>query len=139
MNELSIKCLLSVLLTALLLVGCLLKNVSLAGGSMLTKSTDATVTLGSFDGSGTVFKVALDADIVTYQQKKKYNSIFHSTQKGSSYTIIYTFKGVTSGETCMTIQQRSPIAGNFDRLYAVKVDEQLHVTITSLEVNHLGM
>ena len=95
--------------------------------------TETTLTFDSFDGGGPEFDIELDSDIVTCTRRKEYFDANHDELDGAAFRITYTFTGVTQGETTLTVKARSPIAGNYDHRYSVKVDEKLNVTIEKLE------
>ena len=94
---------------------------------------EATLTFDSFDGGGPEFDIELDSDIVTCTRRKEYFDANHDELDGAAFRITYSFTGVTPGETAMTVKERSPIAGNYDHTYSVKVDEKLNVSIEKLE------
>ncbi len=94
---------------------------------------EATLTFDSFDGGGPEFDIELDSDIVTCTRRKEYFDANHDELDGAAFRIIYTFTGVAPGETAMIVKERSPIAGNYDHTYSVKVDEKLNVSIEKLE------
>ena len=78
----------------------------------------------SFDGGGPEYTaVVADPEIVSVSSSKRYNSIFHSFLTGSGFDVTFTFKGLKPGETTVTIEERSPLTGNTDIVYSVKVDK----------------
>ena len=93
------------------------------------KSVEAQLIFQSFDGGGPSFDVLLDKEIVSYGSRRVYAKSDHEDMSGAGYDVVYTFKGISEGETNMTVKERSPIAGNFDHYYLVKVDSGLNVTI----------
>ena len=95
--------------------------------------TEATLTFDSFDGGGPDFEIELDPDIVTCTREKKYADSNHEELDGAAFRIIYTFTGVAPGETMVTVKARSPIAGNYDYKYSIRVDEELNVSIEERE------
>ena len=95
--------------------------------------TEATLTFDSFDGGGPEFEIELDPDIVTCTHEKEYADSNHEELDGAAFRVIYTFTGVAPGETTVTVKARSPIAGNFDYKYSVRVDEKLNVSIKERE------
>ena len=95
--------------------------------------TEATLTFDSFDGGGSEYDIELDSDIVTCTRKKEYLDANHDELDGAAFRITYTFTGVAQGEATATVKARSPIAGNFDYKYSVRVDEKLNVSIEKLE------
>ena len=95
--------------------------------------TEATLTFDSFDGGGSEYDIELDSDIVTCTRKKEYLDANHDELDGAAFRITYTFTGVAPGETTVTVKARSPIAGNFDYKYSVRVDDKLNVSIEKLK------
>ena len=95
--------------------------------------TEATLTFDSFDGGGSEYNIELDSDIVTCTRKKDYLDANHDEIDGAAFRITYTFTGVAQGETTATVKARSPIVGNFDYKYSVRVDDKLNVSIEKLE------
>ena len=95
--------------------------------------TEATLAFDSFDGGGSENNIELDSDIVTCTRKKDYLDANHDELDGAAFRITYTFTGVAPGETTVTVKARSPIAGNFDYKYSVRVDDKLNVSIEKLE------
>lgn len=94
---------------------------------------EATLTFDSFDGGGPEYSIVLDSDIVSYERTTKYKKSDHGQLDGAGYTVTYTFTGITPGETGMTVEERSPICGDMDHRYSVKVDCDLTVTIEQLQ------
>ncbi len=95
--------------------------------------TEATLTFDSFDGGGSEYDIELDSDIVTCTRKKEYLDANHDELDGAAFRITYTFTGVAQGEATATVKARSPIAGNFDYRYSLRVDEELNVSIEERE------
>ena len=125
------------LLLAAVLAGCFaFLHEAAAGG--FKKGQEATLSFHSFDGGGPSYDVELGSDIVSYECKRKYARADHDRLCGAGYDVIYTFRGVRSGQTTMKVKMRSPIAGNEDRTYAVTVDEHLNVGIKHLATEDLG-
>ena len=108
-------------------------------GDIVTGNEKATLSFDSFDGGGPEYSILLGEDIVSYEQQREYSSPDHEDLDGASYDVTFTFAGLKPGETTMTVQQRSPIAGNMDHIYSVKVDPNLNVTIEALTVEDLDM
>ncbi len=102
-------------------------------GEIVKSGAKATLVLDSFDGAGPEFEIELDSDIVTCTRKKEYLDANHDELDGAAFRITYTFTGVAQGEATATVKARSPIAGNFDYKYSVRVDEKLNVSIEKLE------
>ena len=102
-------------------------------GEIVTSSATAALTFDSFDGGGPDYHIELGSDIVTYTREKEYGDPNHDELDGAAFRIIFTFTGVAQGETAMTVKQRSPIAGNYDHKYSVRVDGELNVSIVKQE------
>ena len=98
------------------------------------KNAGAILTFSSFDGGGPEYSVVLSSDIVSYKSSVKYSKAKHKELNGAGYTVTYTFTGLTPGETEMTVEERSPLCGDRDHRYSVKVDNDMKVTIELLEV-----
>ena len=52
---------------------------------------------------------------------------------GAGFTVTFTFTGLKAGETTATISAHSPIADNFDAVYAVRVDDALNISLEEVE------
>lgn len=118
------------------ITGCASQTNKMAGGNetiMQTDKTGAVLTFSSFDGGGPDYSAVLESDIVSYEKKSVYGRADHEIIEGAACDVVFTFKGKKAGETQMTIEERSPIAGNFDHTYKVKVDESLNVSIEKLK------
>ena len=103
------------------------------------KKEETKLTFDSFDGGGPDYTVVLEDDsIVSYNKEKTYGNPDHAEMEGSSFDITFTFRGQKAGHTKMTIEERSPIAGNRDHLYQVTVDDNLDVSLEELSVRDLG-
>lgn len=95
----------------------------------------AKLSFDSFDGGGPSFEAILaDPDLVSVQKSIEYNDPNHAEMEGSAFSVRFTFTGLRAGSSSLTIEERSPIAGNYDRSYTVTVDEALRVTIEALNV-----
>ena len=89
----------------------------------------------SFDGGGPSFTALLeDPSIVSVQQTVAYKDPNHAEMDGSAFTVTLTFTGLKAGTTGLTVEERSPIAGNYDRTYTVTVARDLRVTVEALSV-----
>lgn len=108
-------------------------------GDIVTGNEKAVLSFDSFDGGGPEYRILLDEDIVSYECRREYSSPDHEDLDGAAYNIIFSFTGLKPGETTMTVQWRSPIAGNKDLIYEVKVDPDLNVTIKALTVEDLDL
>ena len=102
-------------------------------GEIVKSGAKATLGFDSFDGGGPEFEIELDPDIVTCTRVKEYADSNHEELDGATFRIIYTFTGITPGEATVTVKARSPIAGNYDYKYSVRVDEELNVSIEEQE------
>ena len=122
-------------LAALLLTGCALTEM--IGGVHMTGGAKATLSFHSFDGGGPEFDILIDEDIVSWERTKAYAKANHAELDGAGYDVTFTFTGVRPGETRLIVQERSPIGDNLDRIYAVKVDEALNVSIEHLTTENL--
>ena len=99
-------------------------------GDTVKPGTEAKLTFSSFDGGGPEYSVFFaDESIASYTGERRYGNENHEEIDGASYDVVFTFSGLKQGETRMTVEERSPIAGNFDHFYVLKVDEKLNVTI----------
>lgn len=93
----------------------------------------ATLSFDSFDGGGPEYSVAVDdPEIVSYDCVWQYAKEDHAELTGAGYTVVYTFTGLKPGETRLTVSARSPIAENFDLVYAVTADGALNVSLEEL-------
>ncbi len=133
------KRLLSILLFAIVIFGDILHIQVMAGDILKQGTATARLTFDSFDGGGPEYSLILNSDIVSWKRLRKYAKANHEELDGAGYTITYTFTGLKPGETRMTIQQRSPIAGNLDIFYSVKVDEKLNVEIKQITTDDVDM
>ena len=98
----------------------------------------AELRFDSFEGGGPEYSVEVaDPALVSVASARSYAGADHDEEDGAGYTVIVTFTGVKPGQTTATVQARSPIAENFDAVYAVTVDENLNVTLEQTEFNEL--
>ncbi|MBR3149095.1 MAG: hypothetical protein IKF64_02910 [Eubacterium sp.] len=116
-----------------------------AVNSMIAPSDDeeykkeAVVSFHSFDGGGPSFSATIDdPSVVKYEHDIKYNNPKHAEMEGSGFDVYFTFTGLQPGSTSVKIEERSPIAGNFDHYYDVKVDSSLELTVTHRETVELN-
>ena len=141
------------LLLGFLLIGCTAQNpTSPSAGSSYTWDGEittetkpeadmkkATLSFDSFDGGGPDFSaVAEDPSILSWTQKNKYHDPNHEKMNGAGFTVIFTFTGTKPGSTRLLIEERSPIAGNYDHIYAVTVAEDLSVSLVWTETRDLS-
>ena len=101
-------------------------------GEIVTGGQPAVLSFHSFDGGGPEYSIVLDSDIVSWKSAREYADANHDELDGAAYQVVFTFTGVKPGEATMTVEERSPIAGNLDHEYAVKVDNDLNVTVDLL-------
>ena len=106
-------------------------------GEVVTGGARAVLSFNSFDGGGPEYGVVLDSDIVSWEREKTYSRPDHDELDGASFTVTFSFTGLKPGETVMTIEERSPIAGNVDHNYSVNVDQNLNVSIDLLTTTDL--
>ena len=84
----------------------------------------------SFDGGGPSFDAIIeDESIVKYDYDKKYTKPKHAYMAGAGYNVYFKLKGLKPGATTVKIEARSPIAGNFDYIYDVKVNNELKICV----------
>ena len=106
-------------------------------GEVAPGGAKAVLSFHSFDGGGPDFSAALGAPIAACEQSKTYSKPNHAELDGAGFTVTFTLTGLTPGETTLTVAERSPIGGNQDHLYAVRVDGDLNVTAELLAVSDL--
>ena len=141
------------LLLVFLLLGCTAQDqASPSSGSSytwdgeITTETEpeadmkkATLSFDSFDGGGPSFSAtADDPSILSWTQKSKYHDPNHEKMNGAGFTVTFTFTGTKPGSTTLLIEERSPIAGNYDHIYAVTVAEDLSVSLVWTETRDLS-
>ena len=98
-----------------------------------------TLSFDSFDGGGPSFSAtADDPSILSWTQKSKYHDPNHEKMNGAGFTVTFTFTGTKPGSTTLLIEERSPIAGNYDHIYAVTVAEDLSVSLVWTETRDLS-
>lgn len=106
-------------------------------GEIVTGGLPAMLSFHAFDGGGPEYGIVLDSDIVSWNSAREYNDANHDELDGAAYQVVFTFTGVKPGEATMTVEERSPIGGNLDHVYAVKVDDDLNVTVDFLTTTDL--
>ena len=125
-------------LTVLLLTVLLLGGCSRGAGGFGADRRGAVLEFKSFDGGGPEYSLVLqDPSLVKWDVSRQYAKANHEQLTGAGYTVIFRFTGLQPGETVLTVQERSPIAGNLDRHYRLRVDEQLQVSVEALSVEDL--
>ena len=104
-------------------------------GDTVTEDAPKTASLSfeSFDGGGPEYTAKIDdPSLVSCERSVRYAKPDHEQMTGAGYTVTYLFRGLKTGETTVTVEARSPIAENFDAVYAVSVDGALNVTLKEL-------
>lgn len=118
----------------LLLTLCLALS-GCAGPQKGKRGGAAQLTFHSFSGGGPTYRVQVaDPAVVSVEKSIRYIKKDHADLDGAGYDVTFTFTGLQCGTTAMTVEERSPIGGNFDRLYEIRVDEALKVTLQELTV-----
>ena len=113
-------------LLALLAAGC-------SAGGKGADPNAASLSFHSFEGGGPEYSFEVkDPELVRVRSERKYQKINHAQLTGAGYDVILTLSGLKPGETVLQVSARSPIADNWDQYYAVRVDENLQVTLTEL-------
>ena len=105
-------------------------------GEIVTEETEmkAKLQFQSFDGGGPSFELfAEDPALITYEKAVDYGGQDHEEITGAAFDVIFTLSGQKPGETRLTVEERSPITESVDHIYAVTVDDALHVTVTHLK------
>lgn len=106
--------------------------------SMEYEPESTTLSFPSFDGGGPMFEAVLDdAEVVSCEKRIDHSNADHENVTGAGYHVIFSFTGLREGETGLLIEERSPIAGNYNRKYRVTVDEGLNVTLEEGPVTEL--
>ncbi len=99
----------------------------------------ASLSFDSFDGGGPSYSIVIeDPSTVSVEENIRYHSPNHGKQRGSGYTVTYVFTGLKPGETYANVSARSAIAENYDKRYAIKVDEDLNVGVQLLTAEDLN-
>lgn len=102
--------------------------------SVTPPNSTASVSYESFDGGGPEFSVRIDdPEITSCESRRNYWKDDHDQMTGAGYEVILTFTALKAGETTATISARSPVADNFDAVYAVQVDEAGNISLELLE------
>ena len=108
-------------------------------GDIVQEQKSAALRFDSFDGGGPVYKAVLeDPSLVAFEERTVYFDADHEELDGASYTVDFVFTGLRSGETRLRIEERSPIAGDMDYEYTVRVDDALNVAIEELTASDPG-
>ncbi len=90
----------------------------------------ASVSYESFDGGGPEFSVRIDdPEIASCESRRRYWKDDHEQMTGAGYEVIITFTALKAGETTATISARSPVAENFDAIYAIQVDDAGNIAL----------
>lgn len=106
-------------------------------GEIVTGGKPTTLSFHSFDGGGPEYTIDVDSDIVSCQSTKEYADANHEELDGAGFVVIFTFTGIRTGETSMTVKERSPVSGNLNHVYNVKVDQNLNLTIEYISTEDL--
>ncbi len=101
-------------------------------GEIVTEPAQAVLSFDSFDGGGPSYRLVLDSDIVSWEREVTYFDPDHAELDGAAFTVTFTLTGLKQGEAVMTVEERSPVGGDRDLLYAVRVDEKLNVSVSLL-------
>jgi hypothetical protein len=99
-----------------------------------TEDEQAVLRFSSFAGGGYEYTVEIDdPSIVSCETKYEYEP--HAEEiDGASYDFVAEFTGLIPGSTKARVYGRSPILENEDSIYAVKVDDSLHVSLTPVRM-----
>lgn len=125
-------------LCILLALGLLLCCGCAREGAKEDDMKETTLVFSSFDGGGPSYRAVVeDASLVSVTQRTEYGRRDHAEIDGAAFEVVFTLRGLRPGETRLTVEERSPIAGNFDRLYALCVAEDLSVSVRELSVTDL--
>lgn len=93
----------------------------------------AVLTFSSFGGGGPEYSVVIDdPQIVRFSTFYDYGTQSDKASSGDSYHVVFTFFGLKSGTTTVTVFGRSPILNNMDSVYTVTVDEKLNVQMEAV-------
>lgn len=126
---------------ALVLAGMLGGCLGRPGETLTTEVQDmkqATLSFYSFDGGGPSFNAILeDPSLAEIQKVRDYGDTDPELVDGATFNVVFTFTGLVPGQTGLRIEERSPIAGNYDHAYLLTVGEDLTVSIEALEVTDL--
>ena len=115
-------------LTVLLLCGVAAFGFA---GCARGKEKICTLSFSSFDGGGASYSVSIeDESILSYTSKKQYAKANHAALDGAGYDVIFTFKGLKSGRTVVTVTGESPLMPTEVSTYVAVVDDALRVTLT---------
>ncbi|MBQ9552470.1 MAG: hypothetical protein IJU96_06860 [Clostridia bacterium] len=90
-----------------------------------------TLSFHSFDGGGPSYTVKIgDTSLLSCASERRYNKKNHEEIDGAAFDVIFTFKGLKSGSTTVTVTGESPIMETEITVYTAVVDEALNVTLT---------
>ena len=93
-----------------------------------------TLSFSSFDGGGASYRVKIEDDaILACTSKKQYSKPNHEQLDGAGYDMVFTFKGLKSGSTVVTITGESPLMPTETTIYTAVVDDALNVVMTKRE------
>ncbi|MBQ6595574.1 MAG: hypothetical protein IJH78_07965 [Clostridia bacterium] len=96
------------------------------------RSEDFTLSFSSFEGGGPEYSIEVEEPIhVDWTVAKSYGEKEEPLPPGSSYNVLYTFRGRAAGTTKVTVHASSPIAGDEDMVFTLSVDPDCNVTLQS--------
>ena len=99
-----------------------------------TDDKSSTLSFHSFDGGGPSYHVEIqDPSVLSYTSERKYGKENHEELDGAGYDVIFTFRGLKSGSTTVTVTGKSPIMPTETSVFTAVVDETLKVTLTQQE------
>lgn len=90
-------------------------------------SAACVLTFSSFAGGGPAYTLLPEDDSLFTWTERRDHGADAEQEDGAPFDVIFTLTGLHPGETLLTVQERSPIAGNYDHSYRVIVDESLAV------------
>ena len=95
---------------------------------------EVVLSFDSFDGGGPEYTVTIeDETVATYKKAKVYRDENHDEMNGAAFDIKVTVTALAPGETLMTVVGSSPITGEEVYYYKIRVEEDLSITVTSVD------
>lgn len=137
------------LTAAVLLAGCrstaAVEDDPSTTGASAAPATDAPRTdagavlrFHSFDGGGPDYTAVIDDEsILRCERRVEYNDPNHAQLDGAGFDVYFDFFGCKAGQTRVTVQERSPLTGNYDTVYQAVVNDALHVELQELYTEDL--